>query len=156
MSTFAHKRQCNFNQRNMDDITKKKQQKDDNKGCLMTVFCIVVIALCVITSISINRISHRLDKLSTKVDSISLMLRNNGDVAVDSMCGPDSAAADVPYEEEDEDGEERVFICTSPNATRYHCEGDCAGLLNCSYGIVDITKSQAIKMGRTPCLRCCY
>lgn len=138
----------------MDDITKK--QKDDNKGCLMTVFCIVVIALCVITSISINRISHRLDKLSTKADSICLMLRNNGDVAVDSMCGPDSAAADVPYEEEDEDGEERVFICTSPNATRYHCEGDCAGLLNCSYGIVDITKSQAIKMGRTPCLRCCY
>lgn len=135
----------------MDDITKKKQQKDDNKGCLMTVFCIIVIALCVLTSISINRISHRLDKLSTKADSICLMLRNNGGLGADS-----ASAADVPYDEEDEGGEVKVFICTTPNATRYHYDRDCPGLLNCSHGIVDLTESQAIRYGRTPCLRCCY
>lgn len=140
----------------MDDITKKKQQKDDNKGCLMTVFCIIVIALCVITSISINRISHRLDKLSTKTDSISLMLRNNGGLGADSASVADSTVADVPYDEEDEDGEVRVFLCTSHNATRYHYDRDCPGLLNCSYGIVDLTESQAIRYGRTPYRRCCY
>ena len=47
-----------------------------------------------------------------------------------------------------------VYICTGQHAKKYHCDGKCAGLQNCSRDIRRIPVSQAKDMGRTECFLC--
>ena len=48
-----------------------------------------------------------------------------------------------------------VYICTGPNAKKYHSSRYCYGLKKCSKGIKRVTKNHAVKIGRTPC-KICY
>ena len=48
-----------------------------------------------------------------------------------------------------------VYICTGPNAKRYHSSSTCRGLDNCSKEIKKVTISIAKDKGRTPC-KICY
>lgn len=47
-----------------------------------------------------------------------------------------------------------VFICNSKTATRYHSY-KCNGLNACTHSIAEITKQEAIDLGKTPC-KICY
>jgi hypothetical protein len=49
---------------------------------------------------------------------------------------------------------ETVYICNGTSATKYHKTNRCGGLSNCRGTITSIDKSDAIKKGRTECLRC--
>ena len=49
---------------------------------------------------------------------------------------------------------EKVWICTSPKAYRYHNNQDCKGLQNCSYDIIKVTISEAKDRGLTECKMC--
>ena len=50
--------------------------------------------------------------------------------------------------------EETVYICNGTYATKYHKTKTCGGLNNCKGTITSIDKSDAVKKGRTACLRC--
>ena len=51
--------------------------------------------------------------------------------------------------------EEKVYICVSKNAKRYHCDRDCRGLQNCKHEIRIVTIKEAQERGLTPC-KVCY
>ena len=44
-----------------------------------------------------------------------------------------------------------VYICDSPNATRYHLTAKCRGLSNCSHRIITVTIEKAKSMHLTLC-----
>ena len=44
-----------------------------------------------------------------------------------------------------------VYICDSPNATRYHLTENCRGLRNCSRRIISVTLEKAKSMNLTLC-----
>jgi hypothetical protein len=44
-----------------------------------------------------------------------------------------------------------VFICDSPNSTRYHLNAHCRGLSNCSRRILTVTEEKAKSMHLTLC-----
>ena len=44
-----------------------------------------------------------------------------------------------------------VYICDSPNATRYHLNAHCRGLSNCSRRILTVTLEKAQRMHLTLC-----
>jgi hypothetical protein len=44
-----------------------------------------------------------------------------------------------------------VYLCDSPNATRYHLNAKCRGLSNCSHRIIATTLEKAKKMNLTLC-----
>ena len=48
----------------------------------------------------------------------------------------------------------KVLICVSNSAERYH-KSRCNGLNQCNHTISEVTKDEAVKMGRTPC-KICY
>ncbi len=48
-----------------------------------------------------------------------------------------------------------VYICTGPNAKRYHAYRDCRGLNACSADIKSVSVQKAKNMGLTPC-KICY
>lgn len=49
---------------------------------------------------------------------------------------------------------EKVYICVSKRAKRYHCNKNCKGLRNCKHEIKTITLEVAQKRGLTPCKLC--
>jgi len=44
-----------------------------------------------------------------------------------------------------------VYVCDSPNATRYHLKQNCRGLSNCSHRIIKMTLEEAVKSHKTLC-----
>lgn len=44
-----------------------------------------------------------------------------------------------------------VYVCDSPNATRYHYKQNCRGLSNCNHKIIKMSLDEAIKSHRTLC-----
>ena len=50
--------------------------------------------------------------------------------------------------------QEKIFICSSPNAKTYHNNKNCGGLNQCSYEINTATIEEAHKFGRRKCKRC--
>lgn len=44
-----------------------------------------------------------------------------------------------------------VYVCDSPDATRYHLNEHCRGLSNCSHRIIKMTLEEAIKSHKTLC-----
>lgn len=47
--------------------------------------------------------------------------------------------------------ENKVYICNSENATKYHLSETCRGLNACKHKIIAISKSKAIADGLTLC-----
>lgn len=47
-----------------------------------------------------------------------------------------------------------VYVCSGPNAKRYHSVEDCMGLRNCSGEILELTVVDAEDYGLTPCRMC--
>lgn len=47
-----------------------------------------------------------------------------------------------------------VYVCSGPQAKRYHSTRDCYGLSRCSGEIVETTVEEAEDNGRTPCRMC--
>ncbi len=47
-----------------------------------------------------------------------------------------------------------VYVCSGPQAKRYHSTRDCYGLSRCSGEIVETTIEEAEDNGRTPCRMC--
>lgn len=47
-----------------------------------------------------------------------------------------------------------VYICTGPNAERYHADRYCGGLSRCSMEIIQTTVADAEARGKTPCRLC--
>lgn len=66
------------------------------------------------------------------------------------MIGSSSKQEAYPAEETDE----IVYICTGPNATKYHVSPYCRWLGNCSGEIDKITAEEAQRQGRTACKGC--
>ena len=52
-------------------------------------------------------------------------------------------------------GSTTVYICTGPNAEKYHKSSKCRGIRKCSCKIVSIDLSDAKKQGYKPC-KICY
>lgn len=50
--------------------------------------------------------------------------------------------------------QEVVYICTGGYATKYHKKKNCRGLYNCKGKVVEISKTEAVKKGRTACKLC--
>lgn len=50
---------------------------------------------------------------------------------------------------------EYVYVCNGPSATKYHKTKNCRGLSRCSTNIEKISKSDAVKKGRSAC-KICY
>jgi len=44
-----------------------------------------------------------------------------------------------------------VYVCNSPNATRYHYKADCRGLSNCQHRVIAMTLEDAQKSNKTLC-----
>lgn len=42
----------------------------------------------------------------------------------------------------------KVFICNSTGATKYHLDKDCRGLNSCKSEVVKVTLSEAVKRGK--------
>lgn len=47
--------------------------------------------------------------------------------------------------------EEKVYVCNSAGAKRYHLDKDCRGLKNCKSEIKEVTLGEAKKDGKTLC-----
>lgn len=47
-----------------------------------------------------------------------------------------------------------VYVCTGPNAKKYHSAEDCKGLSKCSGRVVELTLKEAEHKGKTPCRLC--
>lgn len=57
--------------------------------------------------------------------------------------------------EEDNEEDDMVWVCTGPKSKRYHCDEDCKGLSKCSRLVDCISIDSAESIGKTPC-RICY
>lgn len=47
-----------------------------------------------------------------------------------------------------------VYVCTGPNAKKYHSTSECRGLKNCSKEVKTVTLSYALEKGKTKCGIC--
>lgn len=65
------------------------------------------------------------------------------------LFGDQSSALQMPMQQT------YVYICTGPNATKYHCKSDCRGMNNCSKDVIRVTEAYAKNKGRTKC-KICY
>ncbi len=60
-----------------------------------------------------------------------------------------------PVADTESAGETYVYVCTGPQAEKYHSKSDCGGLNKCSGDIKRITLSEAKKgPWKTPCKVC--
>lgn len=71
---------------------------------------------------------------------------------------PEASAAESRLPSEDVPEEttaiDSVYICTGPDAERYHVDEGCNGLFNCTGDIEKVAIEEAEDMGRTPCQLC--
>jgi predicted small secreted protein len=51
--------------------------------------------------------------------------------------------------------DDKVYICNSKSAKKYHDNENCRGLKNCTHDVDEISIDDAKEKGRTPC-KICY
>lgn len=51
----------------------------------------------------------------------------------------------------DNSGSTQVYVCKSRGAKRYHLKANCRGLSNCTYEVIQMTREEAEKQGKTRC-----
>lgn len=49
---------------------------------------------------------------------------------------------------------DKVYVCTGGSSKKYHATANCTGLKSCKGRIVEMSKAEAEKLGRTPCKIC--
>ena len=78
-------------------------------------------------------------------------------VLVFSMAAQQCSRGDTDHDTASDtasDTVDSVYICTGPDARRYHFDEDCDGLFNCTGAIEKVAIEEAEDMGRTPCKLC--